>query len=133
MMRRRMSGWRSAFLPIQKKVARALDKASVDNTRSVISGVGPSSKVRCNTLSPPGMFHVRPGYNFFRIPGIRTKAMALPTSRCSGHLKIPVSFDPSPFSIRVVCMYLPNGPVQSMNKMQPVFHTSGKNCIFYRD
>jgi hypothetical protein len=41
-----MVGCEAAFLPIQKKVAFAWYSAKHSNTKSVISGVGPSSKVK---------------------------------------------------------------------------------------
>jgi hypothetical protein len=41
-----IAGFDSTFLPIQKNVAFALNSAKLSNTKSVISGVGPSSNVK---------------------------------------------------------------------------------------
>src|SRR5690606_17930589 len=56
-----ISGCFCTFLPIQKKVALALYSDNLFNTQSVISGVGPSSKVKYRFLPGDFMSHTYDG------------------------------------------------------------------------
>src|SRR3982751_4926097 len=76
-MRLYMEGRLATFLPIQKKVAFALYFFSSSSTNGVAVSCGPSSKVRYNTFSLVGIFHIKDEYNPFSHQGAFIKYIAV--------------------------------------------------------
>ena len=69
----KLSGWASTFFPKQQNVASDSYFSSKPSVRSVISGVGPSSKVRYNTRSERSLFQSRSLAKGLRSSGVLTK------------------------------------------------------------